>query len=49
VEYFDMPTVRAIARDAAENGHRMSSFINGVVNSSAFRMAKAPAAETEAR
>lgn len=41
VEYYDMPTVRAIARDAAKNGYRMSSFISGVVNSAAFRMAKA--------
>jgi mono/diheme cytochrome c family protein len=49
VEYYDMPTVRAIARDAAKNGYRMSSFISGVVNSSAFRMAKASAVETEVR
>jgi mono/diheme cytochrome c family protein len=41
VEYYDMPTVRAIVRDAAKNGNRMSSFISGVVNSAAFRMAKA--------
>jgi hypothetical protein len=41
VEYFDMPTVRAIVRDAAKNDYRMSSFISGVVNSAAFRMAKA--------
>jgi mono/diheme cytochrome c family protein len=41
VEYYDMPTVRAIARDAAKNNYRMSSFISGVVNSAAFRMAKA--------
>ena len=41
VEYYDMPAVRAIARDAAHNGYRMSSFLSGVVNSAAFRMAKA--------
>jgi hypothetical protein len=41
VEYYDMPTVRAIARDAAKNNYRMSVFISGVVNSAAFRMAKA--------
>jgi hypothetical protein len=35
-----MPTVRAIVRDAAKNNNRMSSFILGVVNSPAFRMAK---------
>jgi hypothetical protein len=40
VEYADMPTVRAIIRDAAKNDNKMSSFILGVVNSGAFRMAK---------
>jgi hypothetical protein len=48
VEYYDMPTVRAIVRDAAKNDYRMSSFISGVVNSSAFRMARAAAVETTA-
>jgi hypothetical protein len=38
VEYYDMPTVRAIARGAAANDYRMSSFILGVVNSPAFQM-----------
>ncbi len=37
VEYFDMPTVRKITRDAAENGYRFSSFVVGVVTSPAFR------------
>ena len=47
VEYYDMPTVRAIVRDANANDNRMSSFILGVVNSAAFQMAKAePAATT---
>ena len=41
VEYYDMPTVRAIARDAETKGNRMSAFILGVVNSPAFYMAKA--------
>ena len=40
VEYTDMPTVRAIVRDAAKNDNRMSSFILGVVNSVPFRMSK---------
>ena len=49
VEYYDMPTVRAIVRDAEQNGNRISSFILGVVNSAAFRMAKAePSATTHA-
>jgi hypothetical protein len=40
VEYFDKPTVRAIARDAELNGFKMSSFILGVVRSPAFQMRK---------
>ncbi len=40
VEYYDMPTIRHIARDAEANGNRMSSFILGVVNSPAFRMSR---------
>ena len=42
-----MPAIRAIARDAAKNENRMSSFILGVVNSRAFQMSRADAAETE--
>ena len=38
VEDFDEPTVRVIARDAADHGYKFSSFVNGVVNSTAFRM-----------
>jgi hypothetical protein len=41
VEYTDMPAIRAILRDAAKSNNRMSSFILGVVESGAFRMAKA--------
>ena len=37
VEYFDMPTVRAIVRDAGEDDYRMSSLIMGVIMSDAFR------------
>ena len=40
VDHADMPGVRAIIRDAAKSNNRMSSFILGVVNSAAFRMAK---------
>ena len=43
VEYADMPTVRAIVRDAAKSNNKMSAFILGVVNSQAFRMAKVEA------
>ena len=40
VEYYDMPTVREIARTAAANDNRMSSLILGVVNSPAFQMSQ---------
>lgn len=40
VEYFDMPTVRRIEDAAQESDYNMSSFILGVVNSPAFRMAR---------
>ena len=38
IEYYDMPTIRAIAREAEANDFRMSSFILGLVNSPAFQM-----------
>ncbi len=37
VETFDQSTVRAIAKKAAADGYRMSSFILGVVKSDAFQ------------
>jgi cytochrome c551/c552 len=37
-EFFDQPAVRAIARAAAANEYRMSSFILGVIKSDAFQM-----------
>ena len=37
IEYFDMPTVREISRSAKANGHRLSAFVLGVVQSPAFR------------
>jgi uncharacterized protein DUF1592/uncharacterized protein DUF1588/uncharacterized protein DUF1587/uncharacterized protein DUF1595/uncharacterized protein DUF1585 len=37
VEDFDQTAVRIIARDAEAKGYRLSSFVLGVVNSSAFR------------
>ena len=41
LEYYDMPVVRAIARDAARQNYRFSSLITGIVKSSAFQMKKA--------
>ena len=40
IEYFDMPAVRAIVREAATQDYRMSSFILGVVRSAPFRMSR---------
>jgi hypothetical protein len=41
VEYYDQPTVRAIARAAEVDGYRISSLIVGVVTSDAFQMKQA--------
>ena len=41
VEYYDQPTVRAIARAAEKNDYRMSSLILGVVKSDPFQMRQA--------
>jgi Protein of unknown function (DUF1592)/Protein of unknown function (DUF1588)/Protein of unknown function (DUF1585)/Protein of unknown function (DUF1595) len=38
VEYFDMPAVRVVVRDAARNDYRFSSLIAGVVKSLPFQM-----------
>jgi hypothetical protein len=38
LEYTDMPTVRAIARDDDKDGHRFSAIVLGVVRSEQFRM-----------
>jgi len=40
VEYFDMPTVRSIARDAVREDYRLSSLVVGIVRSPAFQMRK---------
>ncbi|HET9702790.1 MAG TPA: DUF1592 domain-containing protein [Vicinamibacterales bacterium] len=46
VEYFDMPAIRKIIRDAAKDNNRFSAFVMGVVNSRAFQMSRAEAGET---
>ena len=40
LDYRDMPTVRSIAREAAESNNRFSSFILGIVKSLAFQVRK---------
>ncbi|HEY6342388.1 MAG TPA: DUF1592 domain-containing protein [Bryobacteraceae bacterium] len=38
VQYYDMPTVRGIVREAARNDYRFSSIVRGIVNSTPFQM-----------
>jgi hypothetical protein len=50
IEYTDMPAIRRIVRDAEKNGFKISSFVNGIVNSAAFQMkAEAPVETTTAQ
>jgi Protein of unknown function (DUF1592)/Protein of unknown function (DUF1588)/Protein of unknown function (DUF1585)/Protein of unknown function (DUF1587)/Protein of unknown function (DUF1595)/Cytochrome C oxidase, cbb3-type, subunit III len=42
VEAADMPAVRRIIRNAAAKDYRMSAFINAVIDSAAFQMARSP-------
>jgi mono/diheme cytochrome c family protein len=41
VEYYDMPAIRRIIRDAAKNDYRISSFVLGIARSAAFQMSQA--------
>jgi len=38
IEYYDMPTVRQIVRDAEADEYRFSDIVSGIVNSLTFRM-----------
>jgi mono/diheme cytochrome c family protein len=42
VDYYDMPTVRRIVRDAAKDDYRFSSIVQAVVKTEQFRMRRAP-------
>jgi hypothetical protein len=42
VEYYDMPVVRQIAREAAAQHYRFSAIVLGIVQSPGFQMKKAP-------
>ena len=46
IEYFDMPAIRKIVRDAARDQNKFSAFVMGVVNSRAFQMSRADAVST---
>jgi hypothetical protein len=41
IEYFDMPSIRAIMQQASEQDNRVSAYVLGVVNSAAFRTSQA--------
>jgi hypothetical protein len=38
VEYYDMPVVRKIVRDADKNGDKFTSLVMGIINSAPFQM-----------
>src|SRR3954467_3842556 len=48
IEYYDQPTIRAIAKKAAQSNNRFSAFVLGIVNSAAFQMSTAEAVNTTA-
>ncbi|MEP7245082.1 MAG: DUF1592 domain-containing protein, partial [Gammaproteobacteria bacterium] len=45
VEYSDMPTVRAIVRDAGQHDYKFSSIVAGIVKSPPFEMQRVPQVE----
>lgn len=47
LEPYDMPAVRAIAREAARNNNHFSSYVLGVVKSAPFQMRRADEAEPQ--
>jgi hypothetical protein len=48
VEYEDMPTVRAIVREAGANNNHFSSFVAGIIKSPAFQMSTVESLHTTA-
>jgi mono/diheme cytochrome c family protein len=49
LEYYDLPAVRKIAREAAQNEYRWSSIISGIVRSTPFSMAVARGQDTSTK
>jgi hypothetical protein len=43
VEYYDMPAVRTVVREAAESDYSFAAIVKGVASSAPFRMRSAPA------
>jgi len=48
VEYYDMPVVRSITKDASRNSYRFSSIVQGIVKSPQFQMNMKQAEVTQA-
>jgi mono/diheme cytochrome c family protein len=42
LQYYDMPTVRRIVRDAAKDNYKFSSLVQAIVKSDQFRMRRVP-------
>jgi cytochrome c5 len=47
IEYYDMPTVRAIVQHGATDGNRFSFYVMGIVHSDAFQMSRADVLSTD--
>jgi hypothetical protein len=47
VEYYDLPAIRQITRDAASSDYRWSSLIKGIVKSAPFQMSIVKTGQTE--
>src|SRR5439155_26863809 len=47
VEYYDLPAIRKIVRDAAPNGYRWSAIVAGIAKSVPFQMREAAAASRQ--
>jgi Protein of unknown function (DUF1592)/Protein of unknown function (DUF1588)/Protein of unknown function (DUF1585)/Protein of unknown function (DUF1587)/Protein of unknown function (DUF1595) len=47
LEYFDMPQVRAVVREAENDDYRFAAVVAGIVNSDSFRMQAFPHVETD--
>ena len=48
LDYYDMPAVRGIVRDAAADDYRFSSIVRGIVLSTAFRKRLKPMTDEDA-
>ena len=49
LEYYDMPTVRGIARDASRDDYRFSAIVLGIVKSTPFQMRRVQETTVTAR